>query len=100
MKLELHFQDDTDTRWAHITLKQEGMPGFTLPFTWLPEFVEALQNSKNNEHLYFYKNFFVRTDRTSCKLFISTMEHPLLHLSVDQKEKLQAHLKATFSSYL
>lgn len=98
--LFIDFHEDSDTRWAHLRLRQEGMPGFVLNLTWLSEFLEALESANKNEYLYFYNNFCVHHDKTSCKLLISTNTTPLLHLSRDQLKKLVAHLKVQYKNFL
>jgi hypothetical protein len=98
-KLELDFVDDSDTRWAHIIFRQEGMRGFTLPLSWLPEFLHGLE-SRNNEAFCIYKNYLVHSTRSSCKLFVSTIADPLLHLDEGQRMKLIAHLKEHYKSWI
>lgn len=98
-KLELDFVDDSDTKWAHIIFRQEGMRGFVLPLSWLSEFLTGLEAS-NNEEFCIYKNYFVHNTRSSCKLFVSSIDEPLLHLDGGQRSKLIAHLKEQYKHWI
>jgi hypothetical protein len=99
-KLEIDFHDDSDKLWAHIILRQEGMRGFVLPLTWLPEFLEGLESPNNSERFCVFRNYFVHNTKTSCTLSISSREDSLLHLDAGQRTKLISHLKEQYSSYL
>ncbi len=99
-KLEIDFVDDTADTWAHLIFRQEGMKGFRLPLSYLPEFVAALENTSNPDPFYFLYNYSVRHTRSSCTLSVSTRPTPLLQIDAGQKTKLVAHLKERYAAWL
>lgn len=99
-KLEIDFIDDTQDTWAHLIFRQEGMKGFRLPLSYLPEFVDALEKPRNSEPFYFLYNYSVHHSRSSCTLSVSTRPTPLLQIDAGQKTKLIAHLKERYAAWL
>jgi hypothetical protein len=99
-KLHIDFFDDSDTRWAHIIFRQEGMRGYFLDLCWLPEFIAGLESPNNSARLCMYENYFVHNTKTSCTLSVSSREDPLLQLDAGQRDKLIAHLKQQYKQWL
>lgn len=100
MKLEIDFIDATDSTWEHFRFRQEGMLGMKLPGAYLPEFVEALENSSEINKFCIYENFFIAHDRSGATVTISTKPLPLLQLSIDQRAKLIAHLRSAHAALI
>jgi len=99
-KLEIDFFEDAPDSWAHLKFRQEGMRGFRLPLSYLPEFIDALENPDNPQPFYFLYNYCVHHTRSSCTLSVSTIPTPLLHIDSVQKNKLVVHLRERYASWL
>lgn len=98
-KLEIDYIAETDTDWAFLRFRQEGFPGYTLPLSYLPEFVEALEQESSDVH-YFLMNYGVQHSSSSTKLCVSTSERPLLQLDKGQCAKLIDHLRREYATAL
>jgi hypothetical protein len=100
LKLEIDFFEDTPSAYAHLSFRQEGMRGYRLLLSYLPEFIFALENTEDSEPFYFLYNYCVQHTRSSCTLSVSTIPTPLLHIDSVQKDKLVVHLKERYASWL
>lgn len=98
-RLEIDYVAETDSSWALLRFRQEGLRGFVLPMAYLPEFVEALEYGGSDE-FYFWMNYGVRHTATSTTLRVSTDDQPLLQIDRRQCAKLVAHLRQTYASEL
>lgn len=68
-KLEIDFFEDAPDSWAHLKFRQEGMRGFRLPLSYLPEFIDALENLDNPQPFLF----FIQLLRASHKILVYTV---------------------------
>lgn len=96
-KLEIDYIAETDTSWAFLRFRQEGLKGFVLPMSHLAELLSALENKEDS---YFWMNYGIHHKGSTITLSISTSERPLLQIDKGQCAKLVAHLKREYASEL
>lgn len=96
-KLEIDYIAETDNSWAFLRFRQEGLKGFVLPISYLPEMLLALENTADS---YFWMNYGVEHQGSTIALSISTSDRPLLQIDKGQCAKLVAHLRQEYASEL
>ena len=94
--IEVSLLDETDFVYAHIALVQAGLKGLKLPVCWLPEFVEALENTVITGKFCIFQNYFCCNSKKGTEISVYSSDAPLLQLNNEQRAKLISHLRSTY----
>lgn len=98
--LEIDFREAADTRYEQLHFKQAGMHGMKLPGCWLPEFVQALERAPDSYRICIYQDYWLEQKKSGSTFYKSSIDTPLLSIDAGQRDKLLAHLKATYAALL